>query len=157
MFMEAPTPEKRKSESIKEYDLSFTKTHPREGVVKYVFNQVEIGFDTSGKNYKDLPEILFRTFDENPGKGSFDQPEVRREGVDMAYISACIQEAMEQEQYTKVWFYPYGDDVVMKNGETDEDFEKRKEIRREARLRLFQEYGEVAISPSGYGYTLSLQ
>mgnify|MGYP006375313539 CR=1 FL=1 len=42
--------------------LDFEVREVQAGVVKYVFDHVEVGFATTGKNYRELPEIGFSTF-----------------------------------------------------------------------------------------------
>ncbi len=148
------TPEDRES------NLSFRKEYPREGVVKYVFDRVEVGFDTSGKKYKALPEIAFGTFDDVSTKSSLIQPKSRREAVDMSRVVECIRIAMQDSGYQEVWFYPYGEDtrdsVIKSNLKKDsrmtgEDMAKE---RSEARIRLFRRYGSIERESNGHGYII---
>lgn len=135
---------------------------PRPTLVKYVFDHVEVAFDTSGKNYTELPEIGFSTYGGEPQGNPLRQPHTRREGVDMSYIARCVQTAMDAAGYSKVWFYPYDDDMretamealLLKYPDMTE--EEIKKERADARARLFQRYGGMHITPeqNGFGYIL---
>ncbi len=127
----------------RKYDLSFEKTSHRLGAELYTFKNVAVTIDTSGKNYQKLPEILFGTFEGSLSAGGniLDKPLVRREGVDMHYILACLKKTAEVSGLHEFWFHPYGDD-----GPKSE----------EARLRLFKRYLDFTPEPSGYGYIVKI-
>jgi hypothetical protein len=125
--------------------LSFEKQESGPHVVKYTFNKVFVWVDTSGKNYKKLPEIVFGTFDTKMDEDFLGQPEIRRDGVDMGYISSCIKEVAKDSGLNEFWFYPFGDD---RSGD---------EARRErVRLRLFGRYFNIAPAPGDFGYIVKI-
>jgi hypothetical protein len=124
----------------KSYDLSYEKTERRHGVDVYTFNKVAIAIDTSGKNYQKLPEVLFGTFENSPDEGNaLNQPEKRREGVNMDYISACLKKISEDTNIHEFWFDPYS-----------------KDEHPEARLRLFRRFVQVTPAPEGHGYIVQI-
>jgi hypothetical protein len=94
-----------------EADLSFEKKEHKPGVLLYAFKNVVIGIDTTGKNYKEKPELLFGTYDAEYDIDAMSQPELKREGVDMTYISKCIREVAKDGGYDEFWIYPYGEDA----------------------------------------------
>ncbi|MFA6076893.1 MAG: hypothetical protein WC735_02350 [Candidatus Paceibacterota bacterium] len=128
-----------------EHNLSFEKKQHKKDVALYVFNHVVIAIDTSGKNYKELPEILFGTFNTEYNKDSKNQPELRREGVDMKYISACIKEVAKDSGINEFWLYP--------NGEDKPENERKRE---QARLRLFRSYVNLTPALNGFGYIMKV-
>ncbi len=125
-------------------DLSFETNQPREGVTAYVFNNVTVGIDRSGKNVQDFPELLFGVYEDDPASVSTDQPDNPIRGVDMEYISDCVKEALKNEGISEIWFYPSGDDGT--------DAERRKD----ARVRLFERYFDFEPGPNNYGYMIRL-
>lgn len=127
-------------------NLSFEKKSKKDFVF-YAFNHVGVAIDSTGKNQKDLPELLFGTFDTKADidSSALSQPEFRREGVDMEYIASCILEAAKDSGINEFWLYPYG-----------EDKSKGKEIREQARLRLFKRYADITPAKNGFGYVVKV-
>jgi len=127
-----------------------TSFHKKEftpdGGVIYVFDHVAVKIDNSGKNYKELPELMFGTFDEEPSSEALHQPEMKRDGIDMAYVAQCIHSVAKDSGVYEFWFYPYGEDV----------FPEHKDTREQARLRLFQRLGDITPAPNGFGYILKV-
>jgi hypothetical protein len=134
------------AKSLEDNNLSFEKKEYKENIQMYIFDNVAVAIDTTGKNYKELPEIYFGTYDKDLTKGSFHQPEIKREGVDMEYVAKCIKEIASDSGIHEFWFYPLGDDVSIEN----------KDTREQARLRLFQRLGNISAAPGGYGYVLKV-
>jgi hypothetical protein len=126
-------------------ELSFEKENRKEGVIAYTFNKVAVIIDTTGKNYKELPEIMFGTLEDKPDRDILSQPQNRIEGVDMDRVSKCIQEVAKDSGISEFWFHPYGDD--------DPDNKKRRE---EARTRLFRRHFNLTPEATGYGYILKI-
>lgn len=126
-------------------NLSFEKKQHKENVVLYVFDHVAVAIDTSGKNYKELPEILFGTFDKEYNAESLHQPEEKRDGIDMSYISECIREVTKDSGVSKFWLYPFGDDNI-----------ENKQMRETARIKLFSRYVKLTPEPSGFGYIMEI-
>lgn len=129
------------------HNLPFEKIQYKEGVVLYIFDHVAVAVDTTGKNYKDLPEILFATFDNKSELNleALNQPDIRRDGVDMEGISQCIGEVAKDAGVSEFWFYPNGKDKP-------EDENKREQ----ARLRLFKRHVDVTPAPGGFGYVMKI-
>ena len=127
------------------YNLAFEKKQHKVNVVLYIFDQVAVAIDTSGKNYKELPEILFGTFEKEYITGSMSQPKEKMEGVDMNYITACIGEVARDSGISKFWLYPFGDDNP-----------ENKKRRENARAKLFSRYANLTPEPSGFGYILEI-
>lgn len=122
--------------------------NPREGVTVYVFDGLAIAIDASGKNYEPLPELLFGPYNKETGKGSFSQPKEQEEGMDMNYMTICLQQVVRVTSLRKFWFDAYKDDAVK---------EKYRERRARARMKLFQiAGGDIEPAPEGYGFILSL-
>jgi hypothetical protein len=113
--------------------------------VMYIFKDVAVGVDTSGKNYKDLPEIIFGPFDRSSNEMSLDQPTIPLDGVNMEYIKKCIEVVAQDSGIHKFWLYPYADD------KPDE-----KDNREQARVRLFRKYLQITPAKSGFGYVMEI-
>jgi hypothetical protein len=123
-----------------EYDLNFEKREHRPGVDMYIFHKVAVLVDYSGTNFTQLPELLFGTFENSVEEaGILNKPHVRREGVDMKYIKACLQKVAEE---TGIHRY--------QSGLFSEDGHEK------ARLRLFKQYLDIEESPDGHGYIVNL-
>ena len=138
-----PQPTQPKIES---YNLVFEKKQHGENVVLYLFNHVIVAIDTSGKNYKELPEILFGTFDKEYSADSLRQSHQKTDiNIDMSYVSACIKEVVRDSGINKFWLYPFGDDSP-----------ENKERREVARLRLFKRYVNLTPEPNGFGYVMEV-
>ncbi len=135
---------KQKPENPKP-DLSFEKKSYKPEAVSYVFKNVIVTIDRSRKNYARLPEVQFGTFDDELTKDSFKKPESKREGVDMAYATSCIKEALKDDGLNEFWIYPFGDD--------DPD---NKERRENARIRLFQKYFNLEPAENNFGYIIKI-
>ncbi len=133
------------SPEAKKHDLSFIKESRRPETVSYVFKNVVVTIDSSGKNYKALPELIFGTFDNEPNAHTLDKPETKREGVDMEYVLKCIQEVVKDSGINKFWVYPFGDDKP-------ED----KIQREQARARLFSRYMNLVPAENDFGYIVDL-
>ncbi len=133
------------SASIEGPELHFEKVSKRENTISYIFKNVVVTIDSSGKNYEPLPEIVFGTYDEIPAETSLNKPEQKREGVDMAYVSRCIQEVVKDSGIHKFWIYPFGDD-------NPDDQESRKQ----ARLRIFGRYMQLTPDEKNYGYIVDI-
>lgn len=129
-----------------EMNLSFEKDETKEGVSKYLFKKVAVGIDSTGKNYTELPEISFGTFDTDYKRDILSQPKVKREGVDMEYVSKCVEVAAKDYGQNTFWFYPFGDDRP-----------EQKATRENARVRLFQQYFDIEPEPTGFGYIMTLK
>lgn len=113
----------------------------------YIFKDLAVAVDTTGKNYKALAELHFGPYDNVLDTGSPSQPEYTKQGVDMRYASECIKKVAEASGMHQFWFYPYGDDVV----------EEKKERREKARMRLFEKMSsDIQPAPEGHGYILTV-
>ena len=124
------------------HNLSFMKKESRPGVTTYIFNKVSIFVDTTGTNYKDLPELLFGTFDENTVDGEDNELEkssTRREGVDMEYVRECLGKVANESGIHKFWFNSYDEDG---HGE--------------ARVRLFRRFFSITPEANGYGHIIEI-
>jgi hypothetical protein len=122
------------------YDLHYETRQHRPGTELYVFKNVVVVVDTTGKNFKEFPELLFGTHDGDLNNADvLSKPKLKREGVDMNYICACIRKVSEVTGIQEFQFAPFGDD----NHE-------------QARLRLFKRFAEIRQSPDGFGYILKL-
>ncbi len=126
-------------------ELPFQRIEVRDDVIKYDFKNVEIGIDTTGKNYKDLPEVLFGTKVEN-GLASTDQPEIKIDDADMNYVVECIKVAMRDARINKFWFYPY-------YGDAPEEDRTRREM---SRIRLFKRYFDNIVPDQNKGYIVMM-
>ncbi len=134
-----PTPETPK--------LPFEVKQYKEGVTIYAFDNLAVAIDTTGKNYKDLPELFFGPYDNKLGVGTINQPTESGAKIDMDYASECIQKVAEFTGLHKFWFYPFGGDVEDEN----------KDRREKARLRLFQKITpNIEPAPEGHGYILTV-
>lgn len=123
------------------YDLSFTVKSRKENFNNYVFKNVVIAIDTSGKHYEKLPELMFGTYDgelneQIDGEMLMNQPESKRENVDMEYVAACIAEVVKATGMHEFWFAPYG-----------KDSPNDREGRKQARVRLYSKYFDIV--PAG--------
>lgn len=139
------TQNQEKTPSSEGYDLSYTLDTSRENKVIYLFKNVAVVIDKSGKNIKDIPEILFGVFPDSPQGDILSQPETPVEGVTMKYVAACIKKVVEECGENQLWFHPYGDDVP----------EVQRERREMARHRLFSQYANIEPGPDGYGYIIN--
>lgn len=124
--------------------MRFEKKEVKPNVLVYDFEDASVGIDTTGKNYKELPEIVFGIFDKEKDRYSMDQPKVGQGIPDMDYIAECIREVSRDSGISEFWFYPYGKDGV--------DGDRREA----ARLRLFQRFGSITKAPGGHGYILKV-
>ena len=129
--------------------FKFEREQRKPGVVLYKFKHVIVAIDSTGKNYKDLPEIMFGTFsgvfDEKLGEQAMHQPENRRVGVGMEYVSECIKKVAEDTGLRAFWLYPYGNDLPDK-----------KEKREKARIKLFGRYTNITSAPGEFGYIVKI-
>jgi len=128
--------------------LPFVKKPYGENGSLYIFDNVGIIIDTSGKNYQELPELLFGTFDKDATLETskpMNQPETKREGVDMNKVAECLKVAAADSSIHEFWVYPFGEDRPDKKNE-----------REEARLRLFRRYGDLTPAPNNFGYILKV-
>jgi hypothetical protein len=124
----------------KNYDLSFEQSTYRPGVEVYAFKHVAVIIDTTGKNFSGLPELVFGTFDQSlNNQDILSQPALKREGVDMSYVSACLRKVAEVTGMHEFQFAAYGEDG-----------------HEEARLRLFKRYLDIRESPDKFGYIVTL-
>jgi hypothetical protein len=136
-----------KTEVSREPKLSFEVRQHREGVTLYIFKDLAVAVDTTGKNYKALPELHFGPYDNVLDTGTLSQPEEIKSGVDMQYASECIKKVAEASGIPQFWFYPYRDDVV----------DEKKERREKARMRLFEKLSsDIQPAPEGQGYILTV-
>jgi hypothetical protein len=129
-----------------ESKIEFEKKEYKKNIDLYVFSHVAVAVDTTGKNYQELPELYFGTFDNELDKDALNKPNVRREGVDLNYVAKCIEVVARESGIHEFWFYPFGDDVKDEN----------KDKREQARLRLFKTLGDISPAPIGYGYVLKI-
>lgn len=126
-------------------ELSFEKKSFKPDTISYLFKNVIVTIDSSGKNYKRLPEVLFGTFDDELTKDNLKKPTSKRDGVDMDYITGCIREALKDSGLNEFWIYPFGDD--------DPD---NKERRENARVRLFKKYFNLEPAENNFGYIIKI-
>lgn len=129
--------------------LKFETIEKRPGLTQYVFDKVVVVIDRRERNIKDVPELLFGTFDYDPDQASMDQPDFARKGVDMEYIAKCIKEVVRETGDDILWFDPYKEDAGSLSGED-------KERRKAARARLFGKYATLEEGPDGWGYFIRL-
>ncbi len=133
-------------ETQQEHELIEVREY-REGATLYIFNNLGVIVDITGRNYKPLPELFFGPYDNEKNTGSLSQPNERDDAVDMKYVSRCIQKVANETGVHKFWFYPFGGDVV----------EEKKEGREKARLRLFIKHSpNIKPAPEGHGYILTV-
>jgi len=131
----------------KEREHSFEVRQHREGVTLYIFKDLAVAIDTTGKNYKPLPELFFGPYNNDLDTGSLSQTEELKQGVNMQYASECIKKVAEASGTHQFWFYPFGDDVS----------EENKMRREEARMRLFERISpDIEPAPEGYGYIITI-
>lgn len=130
--------------SQEEGRLNFTKMEYAENVDLYKFPGVRILVDHTGKNYKELPELLFGTYDTETMQGSMNKPELKREGIDMSLVAECIQRVLNESGIRKFWIYPYG-------GDSSEEKNREK-----ARFRLFSRYTNLTPDEEKHGYILEV-
>ncbi len=149
MHEPSPSQEPKPNPAIEQYDLSFEKRKYRPDVVTYVFKDVVVKIDTTGKNFTELPELIFGTFEFDGsyilGDDIISQPDSIRPGVDAAYISACIGEVAKDSGVHQFWLYFHG-----------EDKPTNPSMREEARYRLFKKYLNLTPFRNNYGYTLNI-
>ena len=131
--------------NFKKESIKFEKIKKGEDALIYVFPHVGVAIDSSGKNYEPLPELLFGTYDENISEGSMDQPELKREGVDMSKIVEYIKTVSEDSGINEFWVYPYGED-----GGDD------KKQREAARMRLFSRFADLQPDENNFGYIIKI-
>lgn len=125
----------------------------RPDVTKYIFPHVVIGINRSGRNVKDVPELLFGTYTYDESQARMDQPEFKIPGVDMEYIIKCIEMVIEQTGDTQFWFDPYTEDARSESGGTipsDEEKQRRALVR----ARLFAKHFDLEPGPDGWGYII---
>lgn len=127
---------------IPQYNLSF-EHESEEGREFYIFNHVAVVIRTDGKNYQALPEIMFGTFKDSiyNREDILAQPEEPIDGVDMAYISACLKKAAEVTGMHEFWFHPY---------------DKEGPEKEAARARLFKRYFDITPDSESGGYIVRL-
>lgn len=126
--------------------LRFEVVEKRAGLTQYIFDKVVIVIDRSERNIKEVPELLFATYDYDPAQASLEQPDFKRSGVDMEYIARCMKEVVRQTGDDRFWIHPYTEDAKL--GE-----EKR---RLDARARLFSKFATLEESSTGSGYFITL-
>ncbi len=143
-------------EGQEKFSMEFCKEYPRDGIVKYVFKNVEVLFNTEGKTPHNLPEIGFGTFDNEPTADSFNQPGKKREGVSMKYIAECVKIALKDSGYREVWFNPYGEDARESAKKSDLHEIEIEHERSQARLRLFSQYAAIEPDDIGSGYIIKI-
>lgn len=136
----------RQEYSPKQQRLQFEVVEKNAALTQYIFNKVVIVIDRSGRNIKDVPELLFATYDYDPAQASLEQPDFKRSGVDMDYIARCIKEVVRLTGDDQFWIHPYSEDA--KHGE-----EKQ---RLDARARLFSKFATLEENPTGPGYFITL-
>lgn len=135
------------NETTKETEHPFEVKLLREGVTLYIFKDLAVAIDNTGKNYKPLPEIFFGPYNNDLNTGSLDQPEEGKQGVDMLYASECIKKVTLATGIHQFWFYPFGGDVTAEN----------RERREKARMRLFESISpNIQPAPEGRGYILTI-
>ncbi len=132
------------------YDLTFKIESKAPKVVLYLFKNVGVVVDNSGKNQTEYPEILFGTFEgelgENPdSEALMSQPETLIKNVDMQYVSACIKEVAKDVGTDVFWFYPFGRD-------NPQDTVGREQ----ARLRLYNRYFNISPTQNNFGYLIKV-
>jgi hypothetical protein len=130
--------------------LKYKKVELHKGFTAYYFKNVVVGIDTTGKNYKKLPEILFGTFDEGekPSNQSMHKPNpnVRKIQINMENISECLKEACKDSGINKFWCYPF-----------EEDSKSHPDRRGKARAKLFQQYFKLEPAENNYGYIVTIE
>lgn len=140
--------ETEESEGSKQERLRFETVEKSQGLTQYVFDKVVVVIDRRGRNIKDVPELVFATYDYDPRNASMDQPDFARKGVDMEYIVRCIKEVVRETGDDRFWFHPYAEEVVSLS-----EIDKKK--RQAARTRLFSKYANIEEGPDGFGSFLS--
>lgn len=128
-------------------DLSCNIDTSREQITLYVFNHVAVSIDRRGKNVKNIPELMFGTFDETPNNDMLNAPTRPRENVSMDYIVACIQKAIELDGSKEFWIHPHGKDA------SDPD---HQDVRQAARLKLYRKYADLIPDGNDFGYILKV-
>lgn len=136
----------RKENTPKQERLRFEVVEKNAGLTQYIFDKVVIVIDRSERNIKDVPELLFATYDYDPAQASLEQPDFKRSGVDMDYIVRCIKEVVRLTGDDQFWIHPYSEDA--KHGE--------EKHRLDARARLFSKFATLEESPNGSGYFITL-
>jgi hypothetical protein len=123
-----------------EYNLDYEMREHRPGAKSYIFKNVVVVIDTSGRNFKIYPELLFGTYDDSLDDVEvLRKPQMKREGVDMEYVSACVHKVSEDTGIKEFQFSPYGNDG-----------------HEYARLRLFKRYFNIERSPDDHGFIVKL-
>ncbi|MEI6238091.1 MAG: hypothetical protein WCP15_00980 [bacterium] len=134
-------------ETPQEPELSFEVKPYKEGVTLYVFKDLAVAIDITGKNYKALPELFFGPYDNALNTGSLNQPVENKKGVDMQYVSECIKKVAEVSGIHRFWFYPFGDDATA----------EKRDRRESARMRLFAKMSsKIEPAPEGHGYIVNV-
>ncbi len=135
-------------EGSKQERLRFETIEKGQGLTQYVFDKVVVVIDRSGRNVKDVPELVFATYDYDPRHASLDQPDFARKGVNMEYIARCIKEVVRETGDDRFWYHPYSKDAASQS-EIDK---KKREV---ARTILFSKYATIEEGPDGFGSFLS--
>jgi hypothetical protein len=126
-----------------------------EGKTNYCFKDLVVQIDTTGNNYKALPELIFVTsFNRDLKTGSLNQPDVAKQGVDMPYAIKCIQRVALETGMHRFWFFPYGGDT--KKAENRERRAKARKILFEEALLVASPESKLSPAPEGHGYIVDI-
>lgn len=129
--------------------LGFETVEKSQGLTQYIFDKVVVVVDRRGRNVKEVPELLFATYDYDPRHASLDQPDFARKGIDMDYVGRCIKEVVRETGDDRFWFDPYKED----SGSLNDEIKERRKL---ARARLFGKYATLEDGPDGIGYFINL-
>jgi len=131
-----------------EQSLAFEIRQYKDGIVVYIFKNLFVAIDTTGKNYKELPEILFGPYNKELDTWSLSKPEHSNNGlINMEYVAKCIQKVSKTTGVNKFFFHPFGDDVKPENADS----------RELARLRLFKIMStKIEPTSDGRGYIITV-
>lgn len=124
------------------FDLKYSVEERELGKTLYLFNDVVVIIDTSGKNYKRLPEVSFATAQGGNKKYSMERNPGGSNEVTMTRVSECFRKIANDLGYTELWFYPFGKDGY------------KKETAERARIKLYSQFGNIEPEETGYGYIL---
>lgn len=143
MSIESPS---NQPESIESADLTYSidNRENEPGKTFYLFKDVVIIVDTSGKNYNKLPEVGFATAQGGKKRYSMERVAGGENNVHMDRVVECIRKVAEDQGYEKLWFYPFGEES------------ERKHVSEQARARLFSRFSDIEPEETGYGYVVKL-
>ncbi len=104
--------ETEESEESKQEKLKFEVVQKREGLTQYIFPNVVLNINFQQEVTRGAPELVYATYDRDPGEASLDKPAYKRQGVNMQYVVECIQTAAKDLGETRFWVYPHDGDSL---------------------------------------------